>query len=73
MSVEFSASTWRQPMPPWPGPARAEVIDHVVALIDAAGAGQLRIAVDGFTAAGKTSFGHELARRLHRPVLRALC
>jgi uridine kinase len=71
MSVEFSVSTWRQPMPPPAGPRRAAVIDALVATIDATGAGQLRIAIDGFTAAGKTTFGHELARGLHRPVLRA--
>ena len=40
----------------------------------ALGRGRLRVAIDGRTAAGKTSFGHELAQRLSaagRPVLRA--
>jgi uridine kinase len=38
------------------------------------GAGRLRVGIDGLTAAGKTSFGHELAERISsadRPVLRA--
>ncbi|MFB4276996.1 uridine kinase [Nonomuraea sp. MTCD27] len=38
------------------------------------GAGRLLVGIDGFTAAGKTSFGHELAARIAasgRPVLRA--
>lgn len=46
------------------------VADQIVALDP----GRLRIAVDGLTGAGKTSFGHELAaglRRLGRPTMRA--
>jgi uridine kinase len=46
----------------------------VAARIAALGPGRLRVAVDGFTGAGKTSFGHELAaalRALGRPTLRA--
>ena len=42
--------------------------------IDGLAPGRLRVAVDGYTAAGKTSFGHELAaalRELGRPTLRA--
>lgn len=42
--------------------------------ITSLGPGRLRVAVDGRTAAGKTSFGHELAgaiAALGRPVLRA--
>jgi len=37
------------------------------------GTRRVRVAIDGLTAAGKTSFGHELAERLaaERPVLRA--
>ncbi|MER6026534.1 uridine kinase [Streptomyces sp. NPDC001851] len=38
------------------------------------GKGRLLVGIDGFTAAGKTSFGHELAERISaagRPVLRA--
>lgn len=64
MDVEFSVSTWQQPMPPMPGPERAQVLDHIVEMIDALGDHRLRIALDGRTAAGKTSLGHELARGL---------
>ena len=60
--VEFSVSTWQQPMPQAPGPERAAVLDAIVELIDALGEQRLRIAIDGLTAAGKTSLGHELAR-----------
>ncbi len=73
-AIEFSVSTWQQPMPPEPGPRRARVVDQVVAMIAALGDQRLRVAVDGLTASGKTSFGHELARglaRRGRPVLRA--
>jgi len=73
-NIEFSISTWRQPMPPEPDDNRARVVDQVVRMIDAIGERRLRVAVDGFTAAGKTSFGHELARglaRRGRPVGRA--
>jgi uridine kinase len=72
--IAFSVSTWRQPMPPEPSAARAAVVDEVVARIDGCGPGQLRVSVDGLTAAGKTSLGHELARGLSqrgRRVLRA--
>ena len=65
--VEFSVSTWQQPMPPAPGPARARVLAELVATIDALGDHRLRVAIDGLTAAGKTSLGHELARGLARP------
>jgi uridine kinase len=50
------------------------VVDHLVKVIDALGQRRLRVAIDGLTAAGKTSFGHELARGLAqrgRPTLRA--
>lgn len=73
-NVAFSVSTWRQPMPPVPSPERARALDRVVEMIDSLGAHRLRVAVDGLTAAGKTSLGHELARGLvnrGRPVLRA--
>ena len=72
--VEFSVSTWKQPMPPSPSPERAEMLDRIVSMIDALGDRRLRVAIDGFTAAGKTSLGHELARGLAgrgRPVARA--
>lgn len=47
----------------------ADIADRIVAI----GAHRLRVAIDGFTAAGKTSFGHELAAALRergRPTLR---
>lgn len=72
--VTYAVSTWRQPVPP-PAPAeRAAVLETVVRRILACGPGRLRIGIDGATAAGKTSLGHELAERvaaLGRPTLRA--
>jgi uridine kinase len=53
---------------------RARVLDRLVEMIDSLGPHRLRVAIDGFTAAGKTSLGHELARglsRCGRPVFRA--
>jgi len=50
------------------------VIGVVAQWIAALDPGRLRVAVDGLTGAGKTSFGHELAaalRRLGRPTMRA--
>jgi uridine kinase len=73
-TVEVSVSTWQQPMPPTPSPDRARVLDRLVEMIDMLGDRRLRVAIDGLTAAGKTSLGHELARGLAnrgRPVLRA--
>jgi uridine kinase len=74
VAITFSVSTWWQPMPPAPSPERALVLDRIVEIIDSLGAQRLRIAIDGLTAAGKTTLGHELARglaRRGRPVLRA--
>jgi uridine kinase len=72
--VHLSVSTWRQPMPPAASPERAAVLEHVAERILARGDGRLRVGIDGLTASGKTSFGHELAERISlagRPVLRA--
>jgi uridine kinase len=69
-----SVSTWRQPEPSSASTARAGLISDVAGRIVRLSPGRLRVAVDGFTAAGKTSFGHELAaaiRGLGRPTLRA--
>jgi uridine kinase len=69
-----SASTWRQPMPPQSSAERAGVIGVLAGWIAELGPGRLRVAVDGLTGAGKTSFGHELAaalRGLGRPTMRA--
>lgn len=40
---------------------RARVIGDLAAAIDAVSKGRLRVAVDGLTGSGKTTFGHELA------------
>jgi uridine kinase len=69
-----SVSTWRQPEPPPASAVRSSLISAVADQIGRLSRGRLRVAIDGFTAAGKTSFGHELAaaiRRLGRPTLRA--
>jgi len=69
-----SVSTWRQPEPAPLSEARTAVIAEVADRIHQLSSGRLRVAVDGFTAAGKTSFGHELAavlRGLGRSTLRA--
>jgi len=57
-------------MPPPSSAERAAVIGTVAGWIAELGPGRLRVAVDGLTGAGKTSFGHELAaalRALARP------
>lgn len=69
-----SVSTWRRPRPETPSPARTGLVDSLARSIAARSPGRLRVAVDGFTASGKTTFGHELAaalRDLGRPTLRA--
>jgi uridine kinase len=69
-----SVSTWRQPMPAPASAARAALIGDVAARVAGLAPGRLRVAIDGLTCAGKTSFGHELAaalRDLGRPTIRA--
>src|SRR6202050_3573891 len=69
-----SVSTWRQPVPPPASPARSALIADVAARVAAIAPERLRVAIDGLTCAGKTSFGHELAaalRKLGRPTARA--
>jgi uridine kinase len=51
-------------MPPCASGQRAAVLDHLVGRILAFGPRCVRVAIDGFTAAGKTSIGHELAQRI---------
>jgi uridine kinase len=73
VGVRYSASTWQQPLRP-PTPAGLAVLDSIAGRVLALGGGRLRVAIDGRTAAGKTSFGHQLAERVGRsgrPVLRA--
>lgn len=72
--MHFSASTWRQPLRSQASPERRALVGTIADRVLALGPGRLRIAIDGRTAAGKTSFGHELAERVSaagRPVLRA--
>jgi uridine kinase len=69
-----SVSTWRQPTPPPASAARSALIADVAARIAATAPGRLRVAIDGLTCAGKTSFGHEVAaalRGIGRPTARA--
>ncbi|MGW6916394.1 uridine kinase [Kitasatospora sp. NPDC054939] len=74
-TVQYSSSTWQQPSPAPASSARSELIEQTAARVLALGAGRLLVGIDGPTAAGKTSFGHELAERIaelgRRPVLRA--
>src|SRR5262245_21888031 len=72
--VYLSVSTWRQPVPAGSSRARTSLLEKVAARVLASGDGRLRVGIDGPTASGKTSFGHELAQeisRAGRPVLRA--
>ncbi|MFI0409086.1 uridine kinase [Actinomadura sp. 3N508] len=72
--VHRSVSTWQQPTPPRGTPQRNTVVERINERILRLGAGRLRVAIDGLTAAGKTSLGHELAEQISaagRPVLRA--
>ena len=74
MEAYESVSTWRQELPGSTSLARSRLIDDVAARILAISPLRLRVAVDGYTASGKTSFAHELAavvRALGRPTLRA--
>ncbi|MHC5705063.1 nucleoside/nucleotide kinase family protein [Streptomyces tirandamycinicus] len=72
--VHHSASSWRRPCPPEASAERGLLVEEIGERILALGQGRLLVGIDGFTAAGKTSFGHELAERVSaagRPVLRA--
>jgi uridine kinase len=72
--VHRSVSSWQQPTPPPRSPWRSTVVERIAARILSLGPARLRVAIDGLTAAGKTSLGHELAERISaagRPVLRA--
>ncbi|MFJ6947068.1 uridine kinase [Streptomyces wuyuanensis] len=72
--VHVSASTWQQPCPDPASPGRAALVARIAERVLAIGDGRLLVGIDGFTASGKTSFGHELGARIGaagRPVLRA--
>ena len=69
-----SMSTWRQPLPPPASAARKHLVRELAGRVAAVGPARVRVVVDGYTASGKTTFGHELAagvRELGRPTLRA--
>ena len=69
-----SVSTWRPTPQPAPTAARLEVIEAVASRVVASGSGRVRVCIDGYTAAGKTTFAVELAeavRRRGRSTLRA--
>ncbi|MFD3409826.1 uridine kinase [Streptomyces cyaneofuscatus] len=72
--VHHSPSSWQQPCPQTASAERTTLVEDIAERILALSAGRLLIGIDGFTAAGKTSFGHELAQRVTksgRPALRA--
>ncbi|MGW4893520.1 uridine kinase [Kitasatospora sp. NPDC004240] len=73
--VHHSTSTWQQPLPAPASTERGALVERAARDVLALGPGRLLVGIDGFTAAGKTSFGHELAERTAalggRPVLRA--
>lgn len=73
-SVRLSPSTWQQPCPAPASDERSALTETLAERVLTAGPGRLLVGIDGFTAAGKTSFGHELAAHIAasgRPVLRA--
>ncbi|MFF2222874.1 uridine kinase [Streptomyces globisporus] len=72
--MSHSPSTWHQPHPAPASAERSALTEGVADHIRRRGPGRLLVGIDGFTAAGKTSFGHELAAQIAesgRPVLRA--
>jgi uridine kinase len=72
--VHLSVSTWQQPLARPASPERSALVESVSQRILTLGPGRLRVGIDGRDAAGKTSFGHELAEQISgagRPVLRA--
>lgn len=73
--VELSESTWQQLWPTRIDPGRLPVLNHVVDRVRALGDTRVGVAIDGRTAAGKTTLGHELASLLTdsgRVVLRGI-
>ncbi|WP_411079850.1 uridine kinase [Streptomyces sp. cmx-18-6] len=72
--MHLSTSSWQQPCPPPASADRTRLVASIAQRALARAPGRLLVGIDGFTAAGKTSFGHELAARIAesgRPVLRA--
>ena len=68
----LSVSTWRQPLPEGASPDRSVLVAAVASQVSAYRPGRMIVAVDGRTAAGKTTFGHELAEVLARRGLTVL-
>lgn len=72
--VHQSASTWQQPLPNAASPERHALLARVTEHALGSGRASVRIGIDGLSAAGKTSFGHELAEAVShtgQTVLRA--
>ncbi|WNF28757.1 uridine kinase [Streptomyces sp. C11-1] len=72
--MHTSTSSWQQPCPPPASPERSLLVSSLADRVLTGGTGRLLVGIDGFTAAGKTSFGHELGAEIAksgRPVLRA--
>ena len=72
--VTPSVSSWQQPLPAARTPERSALVGRLADRILSCGPGRLRVVLDGFTAAGKTSLAHEvgaLVAERGRPVLRA--
>jgi uridine kinase len=72
--IHLSVSSWQQPFPASASAQRSALLARVAKAVRSCGDGRVRVVIDGLTAAGKTSFGHELARHISasgRPVLRA--
>jgi uridine kinase len=73
-AVHRSVSSWQQPTPTFTSYERDALVKQIADRITALGPDRLRVGIDGLTAAGKTSFGHELAEAISqsgRAVLRA--
>jgi len=71
--VTLSTSTWQQPVPIAGSRHRQAVVRDIAELVTDR-PGRVRVAVDGLTAAGKTTFAHELAAQVAaagRPAFRA--
>lgn len=69
-----SVSSWSQPIPETSSVRRVQLIGALAEQVVELSGNRIRVAVDGYTASGKTTLAHELAaaiRRLGRPTLRA--
>ncbi len=53
--VQLSVSTWQQPLPSRGSEQRSALLAEVAERVLACGGRRLRVGIDGFTAAGKTS------------------